>query len=174
MIQNIPLGQRRSAYLGSLDISGANNLDNEVSDVLASPFIVKRVFLQVTTAATGATSSQLTVTWRPTPGSATGALTIGVITVPAIAVDLKANADMYQSVGDSTVISAGGQTSQYGIGGQKTYDTQEDIICGPGGEIRVASDGGLDAGVVGVWVEVMPLPFNGAEVEDVTELTVSV
>jgi hypothetical protein len=174
-VNSIPLGSRVEMYLGTLDISGTNNLDNEAADFMASPVLLKRLYFQVTTAVTGA-SSALTVTWRPTPGSATDAVALGTVTFPVASVDTQHNADMYASEGDTTVVNAGGQTSQYGIGGVTTYTAEADLVCGPGGELRIASDGGASAGVVAVWAEVMSLPFSGANVIDrpVAELTVSV
>lgn len=151
---------------GTPGTSGSDS--TEVADCLGKPFIPVRLIWQVTTALAGATPSVMTLTWEPDAGSATGDKQIVVFSLPAQAVDTVGYVDIMDSEGSSTTIGAGGPTSAYGIGGSKSYagEVNSAFICGPGGALKLATDGGLDSGAAEWWLEYQELSMaNSAQDE---------
>lgn len=112
----------------SLDTSGANAATKVVG---SQPVIIRGLWATVTTAVTTATAT-LTFSSRPTPGSASGATTLGTLAITVGAV------------------------------GRQFYKNITPVKVMPGSEIHVVSDGGGDAGVVGVGYRCTPSWENPA------------
>ncbi len=118
----------------SVDISGANNV---VVGPPGMPFEVSQLRLNVGVATSGATPAVVTVTKRITPGSDSGAITLGSFSVPA-----------GYSVGDEILINMG-----------KTPN----IDLNSGEQLKFTSDGNSDGGtiyiaVIGNYVNPGPSP----------------
>jgi hypothetical protein len=173
-MSDITTDNHQLCYIGSLDISGANTLTNSICSILGGVWLLKRVVMHVTTVVAGATSSILTVKWRPVIGSDTGASTIGTITFPAAADEREAYADMYESAGTGpTTLTAASQATVGGLGGIFTYQGALEKYCGPAGEIAIVSDGGGDTGVISIWFDIWTQPFGDRTVAS-TKMTSTV
>lgn len=166
---------RQPVFLGAVTVSGTTALEANTNDVSPSPFIVKRVVARVTTGVTAAAAA-MTLTWRPTPGSATGAITIGTFSIPVAAANALFAWDMIVEGGSTTTIGAASDTSGYGMGGSSRYEAEDFAtkIVGPGGGFHLVSDGASSAGVCDFWVEALTLPFSGSYVSDVTQLAATI
>lgn len=154
--------KRQSVDLGAIaDVSGTNAATSEVADVLATPFVVRRVFVNVTTAVT-TPAGALTLQWRPTPGTGTWT-SIAVLTLPIAAENSQIQYNL--ETGDNTTTeliasydnTSGDQPSgaaSYLIGSQRRDLADGTTVVGPGGEIQLLSDGNAGAGAIRAWVEV--------------------
>lgn len=155
----VDIHKRNSMYVGSITVSGANTATTEVEPGLATPFAVRRVFMNVTTAVTGG-AAEITVKWRPTPGS--GAYTtLANFDIPVSAENTQLEFNVERQSNTTTTAYTGYANSsgdQPGTGyrlGSNVLNTADGLtVVGPGGELAVTSDGNPDAGVVGFWVEV--------------------
>ena len=135
------MGESNYAYKNvlvsaSFDTSGTNNV---VVGPPGFPMEVSQLRLHVGVASTGATASIVTVTKRITPGTDSGALTLGTFSVAA-----------GYSVGDEIIVPLTGVTN---------------VALNAGEQLKFTSDGGNDAGtvyvaVVGNFVNVGPQPVR--------------
>lgn len=144
-----------------LVLSAATDAEREDLDFLAAPFIVRKILYQVEVAVTG-TASEVTATWRPTPGSATDARTIAIFAVPVSAIDEVGVVDLNENPKAEVVVGAGGPSSTFGIAGSNRNEgvAIEDMINGFGGSVHMVSDAGATAGSVKVWLEVEMLSLE--------------
>lgn len=99
---------------------------NAVTKVIGSQPIMVRGLFATVTTAVTTATATLTFQYRPTPGSSSGETTLGTLAVTVGAV------------------------------GRQFYKDITPVRCMPGGEIRVVSDGGGDAGVAGVGIRHTP------------------
>ena len=175
MASDLLFTSRQVSFLGAVTVSGTTALEANTNPILTSPFVIQRVVARITTATTDAASA-MTFKWRPTPGSATNEITLGTFSIPVAAINALFAWDFMKSAGTTTVIGAASDTSGYGYGGANRFEGADLNIGGPGGSLHLVSDGGAVAGVVGFWVEVLTLPFSGANVATarVTQLAATV
>lgn len=162
-------------FLGFHDPSGASGPlygaddlatdDTQAGAIFGYPCIVRGVFLHVVENQSAHTET-VTLKWRPTPGSATDEVTVGTYVVPA---SVTAGSRLYrnfydQNVTTATTVGAGGEDSQYGLGGSTMYAGDEDVIIGPGGEFELEDAGSSTAGQYNVWLNVEFLSMENAVV----------
>ena len=175
MASDLLFTSRQVAFLGEVTVSGTTALEAATNPILTSPFVIQRVVARVTTATTVA-ASEMTLTWRPTPGSATGAITLGTFSVPVAAIQSILAWDFMKSDGSETVVGAAGALGGYGYGGSKRFEGADLNIAGPGGALHLVSDGGATAGALDFFIEALTLPFSGPIITNrpVTQLAATV
>lgn len=153
---------RQSVDMGAIsDVSGANAALTEVADILMTPFVVRRVLINVTTAIT-TPAGTAAVQWRPTPGTGTFT-TIATIVLPIAAENTVLAYNLEEGTLTTTEAitaydnSAGDQPSDasgYIIGTQQRDSADGVTVVGPGGDLQLLSDGVAGAGAIRVWFEV--------------------
>jgi len=129
--------------------------DDQGRAIFGATGVVKRVLMHVVETFS-AHDEVVTLQWRPTPGSATGEIDLGVYTIPAsttaadfLVADFNANPNTSE-----TSIIAASQYTQGGIGGSGSVASGADVVFGPGGEFQLSDVGSGTAGQVNVYLEV--------------------
>lgn len=169
---------RQMVYIGQVDASGVGDVAFEQADLTGMSWFPIRAVFQVTETVAGTDSDDITVAlkWRPTPGSATGAVTFGTVTiVDGTAADAILEANLLDQPGTTTAVQAAGLTSG-GIGGENRYTTTDESTFhfGPGGDVQVdITIADNNAGIFELWLEVGVLgAHDGGQAAD-SVLTVS-
>jgi hypothetical protein len=171
MASDLLFTSRQVAFLGAVTVSGTTALEANTNPILTSPFVIQRVLARVTTALT-TNPAAMTFKWRPTPGSASGEITLGTFSIPVSSINALFAWDFMRSEGSETVVGAAGALGGYGYGGSIRYEGADLNIVGPGGGFHLVSDGGPGAGAVDFFIEALTLPFSGPVITDrpVTQL----
>jgi hypothetical protein len=161
----------RCNFLGFHDPSGATGPLFGSDDVAGAvyqwdgwgtPFQVHAFHLYVVETQSAHTET-VTVTWRPTPGSATGAVTLGTFVVPAsVAAGARLTYSLNRNAESTATIGAAAPTGVYGIGGSFRYPGDALPVCGPGGEFLFSDSGSSTAGQYNIWIEYEPLSLANA------------
>jgi hypothetical protein len=149
----------------------AGDTDFALADILGKPFAVKRLYIRVTTAITTAPAA-LTVIWRPVVGSATGAVTLGVVAVPVSVAGETFEADFERMAQPAGVAHASqpADAAPHLIGSQELFTARGVTQLGPNGEIRISNNDAPGAGAIELWVEVQSLPFVDPMAKPVTAM----
>lgn len=149
--------KRQSVFYGAIaDLSGTTPTDSVDDDILAKPFVLRRVLARVTTGIT-VSPTVITVQWRPTPGTGTFT-TLATFTLPVAAANAYFEFNVERE--DHTATETSGfpgqpsDASAYLIGEQRRDTADGVTLVGPGGELRIVGDGAASAGAADFWLEV--------------------
>lgn len=154
--------KRQSVFYGAIaDLSGTTPTDSVDDDILATPFILRRVLARVTTGIT-VTPTVITVQWRPTPGTGTFT-TLATFTLPVAAANAYFEFNTERQDNTNTEVETAYENptgdqppdaSPYLIGEQRRDSADGVTLVGPGGELRVVGDGAATAGAADFWLEI--------------------
>ena len=161
-------GTRKVEALGTFTVSGVNTIEF----IAGQPAKIHRVVFVYTTANTTA-GSVVTARTRITPGSDTGATTLGTFTTGITKAIGTAETVQFGQPGDTDGTAV---TGAPGIGGQTTYVATPDLpSLRTGDSFALTSDGAGTAGIVDVFVEyfegTLGEEAGSGDAAKVTELT---
>lgn len=173
------LENRQMVFISAVDASGVGDVAVENVDLTGMCWFPIRAVLQITETVAGTGSDDITVAlkWRPTPGSASGAVTFGTFTVAdGLAADTTHYVNLLNQPGTSTSVVSAGATTGGGIGGSTRYEAKDESTFhfGPGGDLQVdITIADNNAGIFNLWLEVGVLGAYDGQGDVDSELTVS-
>lgn len=132
--------------------------------VAPEPVNVLRVGFLITTAVVKTGGAKVTLSARPTVGSASGAVTKDTFTVAAGAAGTGSYRDTVDAVAEASVTGAAGHTDKVNVG-------PAGIKIDAGGSLLFTVSTAADSGAGQLWVEYVALPFAGTRIANYTKDT---